>query len=296
MIGSEFLDPLTDREEAGKQAKIAMGLAVAVHLGTFLIGIFSPYLLDRRPLMPEIYTVNLVAVSEPAGSPAPRPQAVKKVEAPTPPEAKPAEMQAVETRPAESAATAAAPEPAAISTRPIRQKSSQDLKAIESIRRQFQAEQQAKKAEKDAQKAVSNALSAIRQSLHNEPRPVIDVTAKSSQGTSPGTAAVAGASSGVIVAAAKQQYFAAVYAKIKEHFILPDLKNWKPDLQAVLVIEVRKDGIVTKNSFEQKSGNVFFNQAVERALTAASPLPPFPPELKESQLEFGLRFRPGDLL
>lgn len=298
MIGSDFLDPLPDREFASKQARVAMGLAVAVHVGTFLIGIFSPYLLDRRPLLPEIYTVNLVAVSEPAGSPAPRP-AAKRVETPAP-EAKPAEMTPAEAkaeaRPAAAASTSAAPEPAAISTRPIRQKSSQDLKAIESIRRQFQAEQQAKKAEKDAQKAVNNALSAIRQSLHNEPRPIIDVTAKASQGKATGTAAVAGASGGAIVAAAKQQYFAAVYAKIKEHFILPDLKNWKPDLQAVLVIEVRKDGIVTKNAFEQKSGNAFFNQAVERALTAASPLPPFPPELKESQLEFGLRFRPGDLL
>ncbi|MDH4321738.1 MAG: hypothetical protein OEV73_09620, partial [Desulfobulbaceae bacterium] len=63
MIGSDFLDPLPDREFASKQARVAMGLAVAVHVGTFLIGIFSPYLLDRRPLLPEIYTVNLVAVS-----------------------------------------------------------------------------------------------------------------------------------------------------------------------------------------------------------------------------------------
>ncbi len=288
MIGSEYLAPLPDREVTSKQAKIAMVLAVAVHLGTFLVGIFSPYLLTQPQTLPEVYTVNLVAVSEPAPSPAPKPKVIKKA-APVPP--------TIKTKPAPAVikpAPVSVPPKTAISTRPIRRKTVRDQKAVESLRRQFHAEQKSEEADKEAKKAVANAVSALRQSLHTEPRPTIDITAS----TNP--AAVANPTSGStgeqVVAEAKRKYFAAVYEKIKEHFILPDLKTWKPDLQSIMVIVVRKDGIVSKNFFEQKSENIFFNQAVERALSEAAPMPPFPPELKESRLEFGLRFRPGDLL
>ena len=284
MIGSDYLAPLPDREFTSKQAKIAMGLAVAVHLGTFFIGIFSPYLLNRNSRLPEIYTVNLVAVTEPAARPAPKPTAARNIEPAT-------QKKAVKTSPdVVKPPPPAAPPKTAISTRPIRRKTHQDQNAVDTLRKQLHTEQQAEKAAEDAKKALTDALAALRQTLHSEPRVTIDISAKAHN------TGVSGPSGGQIVAEAKRQYFAAVYEKVKEHFILPDLKTWKPDLQSVLVIEVRRDGIVVKSSFEEKSDNLFFNQAVEKALSEASPLPPFPPELKESQLEFGLRFRPGDLL
>lgn len=285
MIGSDSFAPLPDREFTTRQAKVAMGLAVAVHLGTFLIGIFSPYLLNRSPQLPEIYTVNLVAVTDPAGRQAPRPRAIRKIEPPAQKKAAKAPPTLKTPPPA-----AAAPPKAAISTRPIRRKTHQDQKAVDSLRQQLQARQQAEKAEEEAQKALNTAISALRQTLHSEPRATIDINAESNR------LEVSGSAGGQVVAEAKRQYFAAVYERIKEHFILPDLKTWKPNLQSVLVIEVRRDGIVVKSSFEQKSDNIFFNQAVEKALSEAAPLPPFPQQLKESRLEFGLRFRPGDLL
>ena len=285
MIGSDSLAPLPDREFTTRQAKVAMGLAVAVHLGTFLIGIFSPYLLNRSTRLPEIYTVNLVAVADPASRPAPKPKAVRKI-GPT--------AQKTAAKPTPTVVTpppaAVSPPKAAISTRPIRRKTHQDQKAVDSLRRQLHTEQEAEKATEEAKKALNTALSALRQSLHSEPRLTIDISAKSNR------IEVSGPTGGQVVAEAKRQYFAAVYTKIKEHFILPDLKTWKPDLQSVMVIAVRRDGIVVKSSFEQKSDNIFFNQAVEKALSEAAPLPLFPQEIKESQLEFGLRFRPGDLL
>ena len=289
----DYLAPSLGQELNSKQARTAIVLAVAVHLGTFLIGIFSPYLLNRRPPLPEIYTVNLVAVTEPASRPAPRPRVIRKIEPAASKKvaksAAPVAKPVVKTTP-----PATAPPKAAISTRPIRRKTSRDLKAIDSLRQQFLAKQAADKANEAAKKAKLEAMAAIRESLHNKPRPTIDISAKSSETAISSPAS--GPSGGQLIEEAKRQYFAAVYELIKTHFILPDLKNWRPDLQSILVINVRKDGIVTKSFFELKSDNVFFNQAVERALRDAGAMPPFPAELKESRLEFGLRFRPGDLL
>ena len=291
MIGTEYFAPFLDGGLNSRQARIAMILAVAVHLGTFLIGIFSPYLLNRRPQLPEIYTVNLVAVTDPAVRRAPR--VIKKIEAATPKKVVKSPSKTTKAA-AEPAPTPTVPPKAAVSTRPIRHKTTRDLKAVDSLRQQILAKQDADKAAEAARRAKLEAMAALRESLHRAPRPTIDISAKSSD-TSLASPAN-GSSGGQIIEEAKRQYFAAVYELIKAHFILPDLKNWHPDLQSILVIDVRKDGIVTKSFFEMKSDNIFFNQAVEKALRDAGAMPPFPAALKESRLEFGLRFRPGDLL
>ena len=299
MTGSNLFGTLSGTSLPDKQTRIAIGLAVAVHLSTLLMAILSPYLVHRRPILPEIYTVNLVAVSEPASAPAPRPRPAKpsrvvepvKEKAPPPRPAPAVKAPAPTPAPVPTPAPKATPQPA-VSLRPIKKKTQSDLKAVESIREKLQSQQKAEKAQQKAEKAVSSALTAIRQSLHSQPRPTV-----SSAGVVTEQAPAAGGpSGGAVVDEARRQYFAAVYERIREHFVLPDLKNWKPSLQAILVIEVRKDGVVGRSYFEQKSENPCFNQAVQKALTDAAPLPPFPPELTESRLEFGLRFRPGDLM
>ncbi|MDH3359816.1 MAG: TonB C-terminal domain-containing protein [Desulfobulbaceae bacterium] len=289
MIEMEQFAPFFDQGLTSKQARVAMALAVAVHLGTFLIGIFSPYLLNGHPPIHEIYTVNLIAVSEPVSRPASEPRIIRKIQPAT--HKKVVTAKSPEVKPSPPAAAPAKP---AISTQPIRHKTSSDLNAIDALRQQLIAKQAAAKAAEEARKAKLEAMKAIRESLHSEPRPTIDISARSND-----TAVLSPASGpagGQIIEEAKRQYFAAVYELIKTHFVLPDLKNWNSDLQSILVINVRKDGIVTKSFFELKSDNIFFNQAVERALRDAGAMPPFPAALKESSLEFGLRFKPGDLL
>ncbi len=302
MMASENIGALSGQELPEKQARLALALAVAVHLALFLAGVLSPYLINRRPLLPDIYTVNLIAVNEPApASPRHRRAAApaRAITAPPVKKAAPAVAKQPAPKPAAKPAPATEPAPAAkpdaVSLRPIRRRTSRDLKAVDAIRRQLHTQEVAVKARQNAKKAVSSALAAIRDSLHTEDAPVVtpsgaSATAKSAATGSGGPAGTA------VVDEAKRRYFAEVYQRIKEHFVLPDLKNWQPTLQAVLVIEVRRDGIVTHSSFEKKSENIFFNQAVEKALAEAAPMPPFPPELKDSSLEFGLRFRPGDLL
>ncbi|MDH5297874.1 MAG: TonB C-terminal domain-containing protein [Desulfobulbaceae bacterium] len=316
MIGSDHFGSFPTQDLPPKQAKIALGLAVSVHLAILILGILSPYLLTSKPVMPEVYTIDLISVTEMAGEPAATPKAepaalapaAPEIMAPPPPPAKAVIKQPVPppaSPPAPKAAPAPLPAPVparepAVSLRPIKQKTQRDLSAVESLRQKLHAQQQAasarqeaEKAKQQADKAVSNALSAIRQNIRSQPRPAV-ATGRSDANAA--AAAAGGPGGGVATEEAMKRYHAAVFKRIKEHFVLPDLKNWQPTLQAILVIEIRNDGIVTRNFFEQKSENIFFNQAVSKALAEASPMPPFPPELKESRLEFGLRFRPGDLM
>jgi len=92
-----------------------------------------------------------------------------------------------------------------------------------------------------------------------------------------------------------KQYFSAVYQRIHDNWILPDLQNWDNSLEAVLVVTIRKDGVIADSFFERKSNNIYFNQFVLKAVKDSSPLPPFPEQLEENTLEIGLRFKPGEL-
>ena len=87
----------------------------------------------------------------------------------------------------------------------------------------------------------------------------------------------------------------AINRKIQEHWILPEMQKWEESLQAILVIVVRRDGVVTKRFFEKKSNNIYFDQFVEKTVEEAFPLPPFPSAIKENTMEFGLIFHPGGL-
>lgn len=94
---------------------------------------------------------------------------------------------------------------------------------------------------------------------------------------------------------ANKGYYAAVAVRIQENWILPDLQSWQENLLARVVLKVQRDGKVIDMVFEEKSANAYFDQFVMKAVRDASPLPPFPEEMNEAELEIGLVFRPRGL-
>ena len=66
-------------------------------------------------------------------------------------------------------------------------------------------------------------------------------------------------------------------------------------IQAIYVIRISRDGTIIEEFFEQRSNDPTFDQFVKKAVKDASPLPPIPPAIKGSSIEFGLRFRPGNI-
>lgn len=87
-------------------------------------------------------------------------------------------------------------------------------------------------------------------------------------------------------------YYQAIWNKIQQAWVLPpyDSKNGQPE--AIVVITISRDGKILGMEFEKKSGDENLDNSVIRALKKADPLPPFPPDLKESVLEIGIRFIP----
>jgi len=313
-----FLLPTSDDHD--KQWRISMAFAVGVHLLLFLVSYLGPKLLWLRPKMPEVYTVNLFTVqyvqrSAPAAAPAPAPAPPAPVETKTkPPEpVKPPPPTPVAPKPPEPVPVAED----AISLKPIKTKEKADIDKMKKLRDQILAEEKAKKAKEDLEKAkaeadkaraeadraraeadkkLKDAMANLKQSIKaGQQLSSGRAGAGSAAGTVAGKGTGAGAGSGVAVAENLRIYLLAVNNHIQERWILPDLQSWKENLEAVIVIRVKRDGTIIHSFFEKKADNVYFNQFVEKTLKDSSPLPPFPVGIDEEEMEIGLKFKPGEV-
>jgi colicin import membrane protein len=293
--------------------KLPFNLAILFHLTLISSAILLPKVLHTRPKLPDFTTVNLVNIADmlpPAAVSAP------------PPRAKPVENVAVtkvskkipsKTAPiAEIAKTESVTEPAkAISIKPLKRKlkkkvppgnSTQDLdnkrKAVarkkalarqqelevRSQQLQDEAKRQKAIAEAEAKLAAGEAISALRQSLRAE-------TSANSNNNNMKRAGGSGGSSSALEA----QYFSSIFSHLHQYWSLPDIKQWDPQLTAVVVITIAQNGRIINNRFEKRSGDRVFDQFVSRTIQDANPLPAIPRALKEQQYTLGLRFKPGQI-
>ncbi len=282
---------------ADEKWKLHLTLAAGIHLFALVMAFIAPLIFDFKPRMPEVYTVNLFSATEVNTPVAPpqktivEPRKTKKAVAPPektapPKEAAPAPVAKPTVRPAP---------PEAVSLRPIKTKTKKDIEKVEDIREHLLAEQRAKKAEETAEKDIKDALSQLKESLMAEKSESSVQTGEEAEEAIAAPVA-SGPTGGVTVDEITRRYLVAVNNQIQEHWVLPDLQNWKDSLEAIYVIKIRRDGVVMKAFFEKKSENVYFNQYVEKTVKEASPLPPFPSDLQMSEFEIGIRFRPGGIL
>jgi colicin import membrane protein len=102
----------------------------------------------------------------------------------------------------------------------------------------------------------------------------------------------AGGGSGNLI---ESKYFASITNKLLQHWALPESLEKNPDLRAVVVVTINKDGTIADRFFENKSGNRLFDQYVIRTIEAAAPLPPNPAAKKKRRFEVGLVFSPGGI-
>lgn len=286
------------------QWKQPLFLAVGVHLLALVILIFPTSLFQPNLDLEEIYTVDLFEAGEagpvePAPAPPVKTPRAKKAE-PPPQEApvlaeapKPvASINPIEDKPAEVVSL----KPRAIK-KDLRKKLAkvQERKinnALERIKDQLSRQELIEQRQLLAQQAASDAVDKLREAIHYQNRASSVTSPVQTRSSAPG----GGSGRSDQMEAALKQYYIAVSQKIHEHWILPDLQDWKKDLVAVMVVHVRSDGVVTKSVFETKSNNIFFNQFVEKTLQESLPLPPFPPNLDEKNLEIGLVFHPEGLI
>ncbi len=320
MDGIQFDDKdfFQEQQEEDRCWKWPLNLAIVLHVVVFAASIFLPDLIERRPLLDDIVTVDLVSMPEPAAAP---PASVK-------PEAKPAEpttpVKAPESAPElEVAEVSVAPEPEVapeppapaklISLKPLkrkikrakdtrlaeekererrakalqremlaRKKAEQTKKRAEQLRRQ-RAIAEARRSQLEAERAAATARQALASMIRET-------------GPSTASARSSGTSSGrKVQSVVLNQYLSSLYDRVHSHWVLPEMRKWDRSLEAIVVLTIRKDGSISDMQFERKSRDPFFDQFVMKTLQTAAPMPRFPALMSQATLEVGLRFKPGEL-
>jgi colicin import membrane protein len=285
-------------------------ISIGLHIIVVILAMLAPSLFDRQPRLPEIYTVNLFTATEVAKTspPAAKAPAAKPAARKIEPEIK---KPAVSIQPSKPEV---APEVKTIITKPIslrpvklkikvgktKEEEALDKAKLSKMMQRIKTKAAEKEAKAEAEEAAKDAVSKLADALKTTPPgptsgPSEKVTTEQTSSTTKTTGLSGPEGTGIEPDFYMKQYYSAVYQKIHDHWVLPDLQNWDNALEAILVITIRKDGVVTDSFFEKKSANIYFNQFVLKAVKESSPLPPFPGQLDKNTLEIGLRFKPGEL-
>lgn len=282
--------------------KIPLNLAVAFHLLIMATAIYLPDLIDRKPLRPEVYTVDIVNLSEPV---------VENVEEPAP-KAAPPKVPPPKAPPVEKAVSISKPAPApeappakAISIKPLKKKIKKKIvvdtakkdaekkRRAEQLKRQRQQLAEALREEQIAAEkariAAEDAVKELKQMLRTTDPPKPRASNPVNRGTTTKR------SSGGNKSALEGRYFAAIAARLQQYWVLPEYKTWDPSLSATIVVVVNKNGSIANQYFEKRSGDRMFDQFVLKTIEAAAPLPPIPPVLKINRQEFGFVFKPSGI-
>ena len=92
----------------------------------------------------------------------------------------------------------------------------------------------------------------------------------------------------------RNRYLALIEAKIEEKWVAPRVSIAENHPQVILKFRILRTGEVQNLGIKQGSGNSYYDAAAKRAVKAASPLPPFPKDLKSSYLDLLYKFRIGE--
>lgn len=289
--------------------RLPLALAIGLHLLTFILLIFPPtFLLPDRNL-DDIQTINLFTVTEFEQKTSPPPSAPRQPPTPQkvaePPPAENVKSIATETPPATQPTTAPT-QAISLSPRKLKKRVAKENKPEptptreEMLREQALARIQARVNQVAEDQKLKHELSRLRESLHNSeqsqasPQPA--QSSASQQGPSNSSSQTAqGQGASARMNEAERRYLIAVQRRILDNWALPKTQDWDANLQAIVVIFIEKNGIISKTLFEQKSNNVYFDQYVEKTIQASAPMPPIPSDSKKDRLEVGLRFKPSGL-
>lgn len=263
--------------------------ALVVHIAAFSLSAGLPKLLDRKPILDEVVTVNLVSLPETSGPPPQQAPAKNETMEPAPvikPEAAvkiPIEPKAPVVEPLK--------EVKPVSLKPIKRKvrrtDPEKLAREEAERRREQerlkALAEAKREEERARLAAEEARSALAEMIRQKGVQQSAASSRRSSGNRQVSSIV------------EQNYYAALYDRVQQFWVLPEMKQWNPTLETRLVATILRDGTIARTVVEKRSGDPFFDQYAMKTLQKAVPLPRFPKLMTQKSIEIGFRFRPGEL-
>jgi colicin import membrane protein len=147
------------------------------------------------------------------------------------------------------------------------------------------------KSQVSSDQLLDRAISKIEKKVDEEKntdyldKAIADLDRKmGSSGRAPGNGALAGS-------LALNIYKMEVETQIKSNWTYPDIQ----EIEAVVLVKIRRDGTVLGINFIKRSGNKLFDESVLKAIEKSSPLRPLPKEYKENYEEIKIKFNLKDL-
>ena len=233
-----------------------LALAVGVHAAVFGAALFLPQFFDRVPPLRKPIIARMVALGRPRD-----PHLLPRKEMPPPP------------------APASAPAPG-----PVAPLASPAAPRVPGKGPAQPAQKHAPSRQELMQRALARASGrASAEPSKEQPDPE---RAGSATGSAQGSAASAEEG---------DAYFTAVHDAILENYVVPSVISERERLflSASVLAWIGRDGQILKHSFQKKSGNSFFDQALDLAIQQTR-LPPPPADLAQSLRDTGvvLNFKP----
>lgn len=253
-----------------------VAMSVVLHLAIFSVVLFVPEAMPTRRFEGVVYSVNLVEM--PAGVNLKR----KGTRTPTVKKGKRVAKKGSQAK--RITVQKKKKKPVVIAKRTVETKtptikkpkvSSSELidRAVSKIEKKVKTE---KKVKPEEENHVEKAISKL----------------ESDVGTPVGAGPQGGSPVGAIP---MQMYQMEVEDRIKGNWSYPVSLQSKEDLEAIVVVTVKRDGSILKTEMKKGSSDAIFDDSVLRAIKRSDPLPPFPEGYRESYDEIEIRFNLQDL-
>ena len=251
-----------------------LGLSLLFHLALFSIVLFVPETNSGiRPMGGIVYEVNLVAMPG-QGAGKDRKPAVKKQ----------GKAQSIAKKD--------------IKTRRIKPLEKKKKPLVIAKRTVEKKTRKVKKPKTSPSKLIEKALSRIERKVKTEDKNSHVERAISKLEKETETAGAGGfgkAGGGLAGGMPMEIYRMEAEGWIKSNWAYPVAMDNEKDLEAVVVVMVKRDGAVMKTRFEKRSANTLFDESVSKAIERSDPLPPFPEGYRKSYEEFVINFNLKDL-
>ncbi len=313
------------RQLADRRWGLASMLAVAVHFSVVICAVYAPSFLERKPLLDDVITVNLVSLPPSVTKQPPVERPVQKKITPVQPEtAQPvpeipdvAEVH-ISTPILPEPEPVAAANPISVKPRKLKIKKAKDTRLAEErerqqraadIRRREQERQAAQRREIKRQQQQRIQQQRIAQAKREQQRAeelarrareelASVLKERQASGSMPqrSSSRSSSAAGNNVTSIVEKQYLSALHQQVHSYWILPEMRKWDRSLETIVVVTINRDGRVLNTLFERKSRDPVFDQFVVKTLHRAAPMPPFPKLMKKATIEVGIRFRPGELV
>ncbi len=286
----------------------AINLAVIFHALILVSALYLPNIFDRKPLLEEVLTIDLVSMPESPVEVEKPPAAVERHEPapePKPVQPPPEHVDAVPIEVSTKAVLKTEPESLTevkpISVHPLKRKvkKARDTRLEEEKQREQQA-LELKRRQREQQRARQKALARARaqekqakEAARRARAEVASVIREQERLHAVRPATRGGQGNKTVQSAFERQYYMDLAGRVQRLWILPELKKWSPSLETIVEFTVLRDGRLVNVKVAKSSGDSFFDRFARETVKKAAPMPPFPPGLKKKRIDLGFRLRPA---